>query len=100
MTAPAAVKLDELLTKTSPEFMPLLRSVLAVSDAASRCNSAAELLRKLVASIEPLYQTPFTLFLNQKQRFWDLRQQLFLLCHHLPTFSIFLNRVTAFHQYL
>jgi serine/threonine protein kinase len=55
MTSPGAVKLEMLLTKVSPELMPLLCSVLLVSDAASRCNSAAELLRKLDASIDPLY---------------------------------------------
>jgi serine/threonine protein kinase len=55
MTSPGAVKLDELLTKASPEIMPLLCSVLAVPDAASRCQSAAELLLKLDASIDPLF---------------------------------------------
>jgi len=55
MTAPGAVRLEELLTKTSPELLPLLFSVLAVPDAASRCKSAAELLQKLDASMDPLY---------------------------------------------
>ena len=55
MTAPGAVKLEELLTKTSRELLPLLASVLAVPDAASRCKSAAELLQKLDASVDPLY---------------------------------------------
>jgi serine/threonine protein kinase len=55
MTAPGAVKLDELLTKTSKELLPLLRSVLAVTDAASRCKSAAELLGTLEASTNPLF---------------------------------------------
>jgi serine/threonine protein kinase len=55
MTSPGAVKLDELLTKTSRELLPMLASVLAVSDAASRCTSAAELLRKLDMSVDPLY---------------------------------------------
>jgi serine/threonine protein kinase len=55
MTAPGAVKLEMLLTKASPVLMPLLCSVLAAPNAASRCNSAAELLRKFDASIEPLY---------------------------------------------
>jgi serine/threonine protein kinase len=39
MTAPGAVKLDELLTKASPELLPLLCSVLGVQDASSRCTS-------------------------------------------------------------
>jgi serine/threonine protein kinase len=55
MTAPGAIKLDELLTKTSPELLPLLASVLAFPDAALRCKSAAELLQKLDASLDPLY---------------------------------------------
>jgi serine/threonine protein kinase len=55
MTAPGAIKLEELLTKTSRELLPLLASVLAVPDAASRCKSAAELLQKLDASVDPLY---------------------------------------------
>jgi serine/threonine protein kinase len=55
MTLPGAVKLDELLAKASPELMPLLCSVLAMPDAASRCQSAAELLQKLDASIDPLF---------------------------------------------
>jgi serine/threonine protein kinase len=54
MTAPGAINLDELLTKTSRELLPLLASVLAVP-AASRCQSAAELLQKLDASADPLY---------------------------------------------
>jgi serine/threonine protein kinase/ribosomal protein L13E len=55
MTAPGAIKLEELLTKTSRALLPLLASVLAVPDAASRCKSAAELLQKLDASVDPLY---------------------------------------------
>jgi len=55
MAAPGAVKLDELLTKASPELLPLLCSVLTVPDTASRCASAAELLRKLDASTNPLF---------------------------------------------
>jgi serine/threonine protein kinase len=55
MTAPGAIKVDDLLRKTSPELLPLLASVLAVPDAALRCKSAAELLQKLDASIDPLY---------------------------------------------
>jgi hypothetical protein len=55
MTAPGAIRLEELLTKTSRALLPLLASVLAVPDAASRCKSAAELLQKLDASADPLY---------------------------------------------
>jgi serine/threonine protein kinase len=55
MTAPGAVKLDEMLTKASPELLPVLNSVLAAPDAASRYTSAAELLRKLDASMDPLF---------------------------------------------
>jgi serine/threonine protein kinase len=55
MTEPGAIKLEELLTKTSRELLPLLASVLAPPDAASRCKSAAELLQKLDASEDPLY---------------------------------------------
>jgi serine/threonine protein kinase len=55
MWSPGAVKADELMTKASPELMPLLCSVLNAPDAASRCQSAAELLRKLNASIESLF---------------------------------------------
>jgi hypothetical protein len=55
MTAPGAIKLDELLTKTSPELLSLLASVLAVPDVTLRSKSPAELLQKLDASIDPLY---------------------------------------------
>jgi hypothetical protein len=55
MTAPGAVKLEELLTKTSHALLPLLASVLAVPDATLRCKSAAELLQTLDASVDPLY---------------------------------------------
>jgi serine/threonine protein kinase len=56
MTAPGAVKRDELLTKTSTQLLPLLCAVLAAPDAASRCcNSAAELLQKLDSSVDPLF---------------------------------------------
>jgi len=55
MTAPGAIRLEQLLTKTSRVLLPLLASVLAVSDAALRCKSAAELLQKLDASADPLY---------------------------------------------
>ncbi len=67
MTAPGAVKLEELLTNASPDLMPLLCSVLAVPNAASRCQSAAELLRKLDASIDPLYIWQF--FDNASNKF-------------------------------
>jgi serine/threonine protein kinase len=55
MTAPGAVKLEELLTMTSPELLPLLSSVLAVSHTVLRCKSAAALLQKLDASTDPLH---------------------------------------------
>ena len=67
MTVPGAVKIDELLTKASSELLPLLCSVLAVPDVASRCKSAAELLRKFVASIDPLFQ--WQLFDGTAQKF-------------------------------
>jgi hypothetical protein len=55
MTAPGAVKVDELFTLASPELLPLLACVLAAPRTASRCKSAAELLQKLDSSIDPLY---------------------------------------------
>jgi serine/threonine protein kinase len=55
MRAPGSVAMDELLTKASPELLPLLCAVLAVPYAASRCNSAAQLLRMLDASLDPLF---------------------------------------------
>ena len=55
LTSPGAVRLDDLLTKASPEFLPLLCSVLA-PDAASRCSSARELLIQLDASFDPMFQ--------------------------------------------
>jgi serine/threonine protein kinase len=55
MTAPASVKLEELLTRTSSELLPLLYSVLAMADVKCRCKSAAELLRILDASVDPLF---------------------------------------------
>ena len=66
MAAPGAVKLDELLTKASPELLPLLCSVL-VPDAVSRCTSATELLRILDASINPLFVWQF--YSTSKQAF-------------------------------
>jgi serine/threonine protein kinase len=59
MTSPGAVKHEELLTKASPELLPVLCSVLLVPDATSRCLSAAELLRTLDASIDPLFTWQF-----------------------------------------
>ena len=55
MHAPGSVKIDELLTRATKELLPLLCSVLAVPDPASRCPSAAELLQKLKASKDPLF---------------------------------------------
>jgi serine/threonine protein kinase/uncharacterized protein YjbI with pentapeptide repeats len=55
MTAPGVVKLEELLTKASPDILPVLCAVLAVQSAALRCNSAAKLLRLLDASMDPLF---------------------------------------------
>jgi serine/threonine protein kinase len=55
MNVPGAIRLEELLAKTSRTLLPMLASVLAVPDAASRCKSAAELLQKLDASMDPLY---------------------------------------------
>jgi hypothetical protein len=55
MKGPGSVRIDELLTKASPELLPLLCSVLTVPSAASRCSSAAELLRMLDASMDPLF---------------------------------------------
>ena len=55
LKGPGSVVMDELLTKASPELLPLLCAVLAVPSAASRCNSAAELLRMLEASLDPLF---------------------------------------------
>jgi serine/threonine protein kinase len=55
MHAPGSVKIVELLTKTSPELLPLLYSVLAVSDTASRCKSASELLSMLDEGEDPLF---------------------------------------------
>jgi hypothetical protein len=55
MRGPGSVIIDELLTKASPELLPLLCAVLAIPSAASRCNSAAELLRMIDASIDPLF---------------------------------------------
>jgi serine/threonine protein kinase len=55
MNGPGSVIIEELLTKASPELLPLLCAVLAVPSAASRCNSAAELLRMLDASMDPLF---------------------------------------------
>jgi serine/threonine protein kinase len=55
MNGPGSVVIDELLTKTSPELLPLMCAVLAAPSAASRCNSAAELLRILDVSMDPLF---------------------------------------------
>ena len=55
MKGPGSVVIDQLLTKASPQLLPLLCAVLAVPSAASCCNAAAELLRMLDASIEPLF---------------------------------------------
>jgi serine/threonine protein kinase len=55
MTAPGSVRLEELLTRTSSELLPLLYSVLAMTHATSRCQSAADLLRMLDANMDPLF---------------------------------------------
>jgi serine/threonine protein kinase len=55
MKGPGSVIIDELLTKASPELLPLLCAVLAIPSAASRCSSAAELLRMLDVSMAPLF---------------------------------------------
>jgi serine/threonine protein kinase len=55
MTGPGSVVIEVLLTKASPELLPLLCAVLSKPSAASRCNSAAELLRMLDASTNPLF---------------------------------------------
>jgi serine/threonine protein kinase len=78
MTAPGAVKLDELLTKASPELLPLLCSVLLLSEVTSRCASAAELLRKLDANIDPL-------FLWQ---YYDSSKQVFVPVHPAASFAL------------
>jgi serine/threonine protein kinase len=52
---PGSVNIDELLTKSSPELLPLLCSVLTVPSAAFRCNSAVELLSVLDSSLDPLF---------------------------------------------
>jgi len=64
MTAPGAVSINVLLTKTSAQLLPLLCSVLA-SDAASRCSSAAELLQILSASEDPLFEWQYFETLTQ-----------------------------------
>ena len=64
MTAPGAVNINVLLTKTSAQLLPLLCSVLA-SDAASRCSSAAELLQMLSASEDPLFEWQYFETLTQ-----------------------------------
>jgi WD40 repeat protein/serine/threonine protein kinase len=55
LKGPGSVIIDELLTKASPELLPLLCAVLAFQSSASRCSSAAELLRMLDASLDPLF---------------------------------------------
>jgi serine/threonine protein kinase len=78
MTAPGAVKVEEVLTKVSSELLPLLCSVLAVSDFASRCKSAAELLRKFDASIDPLFQW----------QLFDASAQKFVPVHPAASFAL------------
>jgi serine/threonine protein kinase/WD40 repeat protein len=55
MNGPGSVNIEALLTKSSPDLLPLLCSVLATQSAGSRCSSAAELLCKLDAGIDPLF---------------------------------------------
>jgi serine/threonine protein kinase len=57
MNGPGSVNIQALLTKSSPDLLPLLCSVVAAQSAGSRCSSAAELklLRILDASIDPLF---------------------------------------------
>ena len=55
MRGPVSTIIDQLLTMASPELLPLMCAVLAVQSSASRCNSAAELLRMLDASLDPLF---------------------------------------------
>jgi serine/threonine protein kinase len=81
-----SVKIDELLTKTSPEILPLLYSVLAVPSAASRCNSAAELLRMLDASMDPLFVW----------QLFDVASQKYAPVH--PASSVFLEGAFAANE--
>jgi hypothetical protein len=67
MTAPGVVNIDALLTKSSPDLLPLLCTALAPQLAGSRCSSAAELLRILGASIDPLFI--WQLFDSEVQRY-------------------------------
>jgi serine/threonine protein kinase len=80
MKGPGSVIIDELLTKASPELLPLLCSVLNLPSAASRCSSAAELLRMLDASLDPLFTW----------QLFDIASLKYVPVH--PASSVFLER--------
>jgi serine/threonine protein kinase len=54
MNGPGSVIVDVMLTKCSPELLPLLCSVLD-APFSSRCNSASALLRMLQTSVDPMF---------------------------------------------
>jgi serine/threonine protein kinase len=86
MAAPGAVKLEQLLTKASPDILPVLCAVLAPQSADLRCNSAAKLLRLLDASTDPLFVW---------QRF-DCTIQKYAAVH--PASSVFLEAAFSAEQ--
>ena len=85
---PGSVNIDELLTKSSPELLPLLCSVLAVPSSAFRCNSAVELLRVLNSSLDPLFIW----------QCFDAASRKYVLVH--PASSVFLERAFSANEAL
>jgi serine/threonine protein kinase len=81
-----SVRIDELLTKSSPQLLPLLCSVLAEPSADSRCNSAAELLRMLDASLDPLFIW----------QLFDVASLKYVSVH--PASTVFLERAFAANE--
>jgi uncharacterized protein YjbI with pentapeptide repeats len=85
MKGPGSVNINELLTKSSPELLPLLCSVLAVP---FRCNSAVELLRMLDSSLDPLFIW----------QCFDAASQKYVSVH--PASSVFLERAFSANEAL
>jgi serine/threonine protein kinase len=77
MTAPGAVNINALLTKTSPQMLPVICSGLA-ADPACRCGSAAELLQLLDSSIDPLFVW----------QLYDVAAHTFTLMHSASAFVL------------
>ena len=85
MTAPGAVNVNVLLTKASPQLLPMLFCGLA-ADAACRCCGAVELLQLLDTTIDSLFEW----------QVYDEVEHKFMTMH--PASSFFLEKALSANQ--